>query len=165
MSDNDLWEHAYDDDNLSPTANGQSRTNNHALVVFAWDGKTAKLMLKVKQAPGIKESATIGISRKGRTYTFHMSLGDEEYDEDLLPDPIRQYCAQVTGAGQGRNLFDVALPPMNRVLDGYRVRPYSQYLGKFYMEAATRRDKPLPKKLYLELGKWYLAWKGVPLYL
>jgi hypothetical protein len=50
----------------------------------------------------------------------------------------------------------------------YTIKPYDEYLRLFasrrWMELKVN-DKPIPKRLYVEVAKFYLDQMGVPLYL
>ena len=158
MGDQDLWEdRAYDDDSA-----------NYAMLVLEADGEgSVSLKLKVKKIPGLKQSGTITATRKGGgKYSMNFGLGDEDIDEDKIPNPIKKL---IDSNGGGPNGNAVKMPPSKLMINSdFTIKPYEEYLRLF----ATRRwmdlkvnDKPIPKGLYVEVAKFYLDQMGVPLYL
>src|SRR5688500_18831570 len=135
------------------------------MLVLEFDGESLKLKAKMKKVPGVKQSGTIWVKKKGRKYIINLGLGDEEYDSDDLPNPIKQLIASAGGGPNGNALI---MPPRKLVIENYLIRPYAQYLRLFNSNkyfGVRVYDKPLPESLYREVGKFYLEVMGVPLYL
>lgn len=153
MSDQDLFDEVYDG-------------NNYAMLVLELDGESMKLKLKAKKIPGIGESGTIWAKRKGRKWILNIGLGDEEYDDDQMPNAIKKL---ISSAGGGPNGNAVVMPPLRMVIhNGYSVRPYAEYRRLFtsrkYFDVRPN-DKPLPESLYYIVAKLYLEQMGVPLFI
>jgi hypothetical protein len=152
MDNQDLFNEVYDG-------------NNYAMLVLESDGQSMKLKLKIKKVPGLGESGTIWAKRKGSKWVIDVGLGDEEYSDADLPNPIKKLIAS---GGGGPNGNAVQMPAKTLVISGYLVRPYDQYRRLFTSNKYFNlriNDKPIPESLYYEVGKLYLDLLGVPLYL
>jgi hypothetical protein len=156
---------------MSMDAQGQFdavyENNNTVSLVLEMDGTDVKLKLKFKQVPGIKQSGTILATKKpGGKYALNFGLGDEEYDEKDLPNPIKKL---IDSSGGGPNGNAVKLPPKNEIIrHDYTVRPYAEYASAWNSRrkgGTDPLDKPLPESLYRHVAKLYLDQMGVPLYL
>ena len=110
MGDQDLFNEAYDG-------------NNYAMFVLESDGESMKLKLKVKKVPGVGESGTIWAKRKGSKWIINVGLGDEEYGDGDLPNPIKKLFAS---GGGGPNGNAVTMTKKKLVIRDYLVRPYSE---------------------------------------
>ncbi len=153
MGDQDLFNEAYEG-------------NNYAMLVLESDGESMKLKLKVKKVPGLGESGTIGAKRKGNKWVINVGLGDEEYNDDDLPNPIKTLIAS---SGGGPNGNAAPMPPRKLIITSdYLVRPYAEYRRLFTSNkyfGLRVNDKPIPESLYYQVAKLYLDLLGVPLYL
>jgi len=157
MADNDDYNKGWED--------GAYEDHNYGMLTLSLDGESLKLTAKVKKVPGAKESGTFFVKKTGKKYIINVGMGDEEYDEDDLPNPIKSLIAS---KGGGPNGNAVAMPEKRLVIRDYLIRPYDEYLRLFnsnrYFNLKVY-DKPLPKSLYFQVGKAYLEEAGVPLYL
>ena len=157
MGDQDLWEdQVYDDDK-----------NNYAMLVLETDGEGISLKLKVKKIPGLKQSGTITATRKtGGKYSMNFGLGDEDIDDDKMPNPIKKL---IDGNGGGPNGNSVKMPPQKLLINSdYTIKPYDEYRRLFTSRRIFElqiHDKPIPEGLYYQVAKFYLDQMGVPLYL
>ncbi|HYJ90420.1 MAG TPA: hypothetical protein VEV84_03865 [Pyrinomonadaceae bacterium] len=158
MGDQDIWEdQLYDDDK-----------NNFAMLVLEADNEgSVSLKPKVKKIPGLKQSGTITATRKSDgKYSMNFGLGDQDIDDDKMPNPIKNL---INTGGGGTNGSAVKMPPSKLMINSdYTIKPYDEYLRLFasrrWMELKVN-DKPIPKGLYIEVAKFYLDQMGVPLYL
>ena len=153
MGDQDLFNEAYEG-------------NNSGVLVLESDGESMKLKYKQKKVPGLGESGTIWVKRKGGKWIINVGLGDEEYDDNELPNPIKKLIAS---AGGGPNGNAAAMPDKKLVITSdYLVRPYDEYRRLFNSNkyfGLRVDDVPIPKSLYHQVAKLYLETMGVPLYL
>ena len=139
--------------------------HNYAILTLVCDG-IAVAKVKIKEVPGTGESGTIWARKKNGKWVLNFGMGDEEYDEDEMPNPVKKLIAT---AGGGPNGNAVAMLTKNMIItSGYMIRPYAEYMKKFNSNkifGLRVHDKPLPEKLYYEVGKLYLKMLGAPLYL
>ncbi len=155
MNDEEQFEETYKD-------------SSYSLLVFEYKNGTAKLTLKGGQLPGVKESGIFGIKKVNGKYVFNFGLGKEEYDDDDVPNPIKK----LVGGTSGAYIRGVDVPSSARIIRrDFTFRPYADYRRDFFLTKVPYRDdgraldKPLPRGVYMHLVKFYLAIKGVPLYL
>jgi hypothetical protein len=137
----DRWDKTYDD-------------NKYVVLVVEFGSGDPKLKLKFKN----EQEGWIWAKKSGRKYVLNFGLGDEEFDADDLPSPMRKL---IDSSGGGPYGNAAQLPPVNWVTRDYMVRPYVEY----FTIATSHGKLPLPERLYRRLGKIYLDKMGTPLYL
>ena len=98
------------------------------------------------------------MTKEGRKYILNFGLGDEEFDADELPSPMRKL---IDTSGGGPNGNAVQLPPVKWVIRDYVPRRYVEY----FTIATSHGKTPVGERFYMKLAKMYLDKMGVPLYL
>ncbi|MBX3244748.1 MAG: hypothetical protein KF685_09860 [Acidobacteria bacterium] len=137
--------------------------NNYALLVLETDGESMKLKLKVKKVPGLGESGTIWAARKNGKWVLDFGLGDEEYDEDELPNPIKKLIAT---KGGGPNGNPVTMPKRSVIITmDNMIRPYEEYRKRFTSARIFDlriHDILIPESLYYQVALLYLQMPKSP---
>jgi hypothetical protein len=111
--------------------------------------------------PGLGESGTIGVAKKGNTYTVVCGLDKYDIKDKDMPSPIRDL---IDGTGKNGHSSVVSLPPTSRLVRNYLPIPYGEYASDF-RSRNNPNEKPLPRPLYNSLTLLYLELMGAPLYL
>lgn len=154
MADEDeQFEQAYPDD-------------SSVKLVLEFDGTNFTLKLKGKKIPGVGQAGQISAKKTGRKYVFDFGLGDKEFDEKDLPNPIKKL---IDSKGGGPSGHQVKFPPRKDVItEDYTIRPYPEYASRWQSRSLAGKEKmerPLTERLYLEIARLYLDLLGVPLYI
>jgi hypothetical protein len=152
MGDSELFEQVYED-------------SNSVVLTLTIKGNSVALGLKAQGTPVLDQGVTVWASRTGgRKYVINCGFGEEEYDEDDLPNPIKKLIAS---GGGGPNGEKVSMPPIKALIrPGYLIRPYPEYCSDWVTRNSGKvHDKPMPEILYYQIAKLYLKLQGVPLYL
>jgi hypothetical protein len=112
-----------------------------------------KLKLKFKN----EQEGWVSITKDRRKYVLNFCLGDEEFDADELPNPMRKLIDTSSGGPNGNA---VQLPPVKWVIRDYLPRPYVEY----FTIATSHGKTPVGQRFYMKLAKMYLDKMGVPFY-
>jgi hypothetical protein len=128
--------------------------NNPVLLGLVFDGESVKLKLKIKKLPGVKETGIFAVKKKKGKYTINFGLGEEEYDEDDLPNPIKKLI-DVGGGGPGGG--EVVMPPMHVfVTETGKPKHYSAYhLSQRFLDALKGKSKPLDQRTFDAFARLY----------
>jgi len=137
------WEETYDD-------------NTYAIVALVFDGSSIKLKVKAKAG----EDAWFWATRNGSSYVFDFGLGDEEYDENDVPRPLRKLIATRGGGPEG----NAATFPKVLLIKGFSKRTYAEY-ASMWRSRGERPEEFLPQGLHTQLANMCLRKMGVPAYL
>jgi hypothetical protein len=144
----------------------EDEDNNYVKLSLEFDGTSFTLKLTTKKVPGVKQSGQIWAKKTGRKYSIDFGLGDQEFDEKDVPNPIRTI---IDSKGGGPSGYQVKFPPRGDVVrDDYTLVSYPEYASRWKsrrLEGKEKMEKPFTKELYKEVGKLYLKLLGVPLYL
>lgn len=127
-------------------------SNSYGLFTLSWDGEAFTFKLKIKY----QETISVWAKKEGRKYIIDFGAGDEEYDEDKLPNPIKKLIASKGGGPEGNA---VRLPPRKVFINNSgHVRSYGEYasIWKSRWEAGDKTlEKPLPRTLYEQIAALY----------
>jgi hypothetical protein len=148
-------------------APGGDVESDYTMLVLEYDGSSVKLKLQGKDLPGIQQSGTVWVTRESGKWTFDFGLGEEEYDEKDVPNPIKQL-VKTKGGGPTGNA--VRFPPVADLIKipGYTIRPYAEYASRWRSRRLSGKeplDKPLMQRSYRHVAMIYLELLGAPLYL